>query len=39
MYCNGFDQPVARQHLCKHGQTRNNRGSCVFRVSDDVTQQ
>jgi hypothetical protein len=29
-YCNGFDQRVARQQLCKHGPTRNNRGSVVF---------
>jgi hypothetical protein len=24
-YCIGFDQRVARQQLCKHGPTRNNR--------------
>jgi hypothetical protein len=24
-YCNGFDQHVARQQLCKHGPTLNNR--------------
>jgi hypothetical protein len=24
-YCNGFDQRVARQRLCKHGPTRNNK--------------
>jgi hypothetical protein len=29
--------PVARQQLCKHGPTRNNRGSCVFGVRSDVT--
>jgi hypothetical protein len=29
-YCNGFDQRVARQQLCKHGSTRNNSGICVF---------
>jgi hypothetical protein len=27
-YCNGFDQGVARQQLCKHGTLRNNR-SCI----------
>jgi hypothetical protein len=25
----GFDQRVARQQLCKHGQTRINGGACV----------
>jgi hypothetical protein len=30
MYCNGFDQHVARQQLCKHGPTCNNRGSCFL---------
>jgi hypothetical protein len=29
---NRFDQRVARQHLCKHGPTRNNRWGCVFYV-------
>jgi hypothetical protein len=29
-YCNGSDQRVARQQLCKHGPTRNNGGTCVF---------
>jgi hypothetical protein len=24
-YCNGYDKCVARQQLCKHGPTRNNR--------------
>jgi hypothetical protein len=38
-YCNGFDQRFARQQLCKHGTTSNNKGSCVFRVRGDVTQQ
>jgi hypothetical protein len=38
-YCNGFDRRIARQQLCKHGPTRNNRGSCVVRVRGDVTQQ
>jgi hypothetical protein len=33
-YCNGFDQHVARQQLCKHGPTHNNRGSGVFCRSD-----
>jgi hypothetical protein len=36
--CNGFYQRVARQQLCKHGPTRNNRGSCVPRVCGDVTR-
>jgi hypothetical protein len=31
-YCNGFDQRVARQQLCKHGPTRNSRWGCVFYV-------
>jgi hypothetical protein len=39
LYCNEFDERVARQQLCKHGPTRSNRGSCVFRVSGNVTQQ
>jgi hypothetical protein len=32
--CNGFDQRVARQQLCKHGLTRNNTGvvSCAWSV-------
>jgi hypothetical protein len=44
-YCNEFDQRVGRQHLCKYGGTRNNRGRCAFfsprnrRVRCDVTQQ
>jgi hypothetical protein len=28
---------VARQQLCKHGPTCNNRGKGVFRVRGDVT--
>jgi hypothetical protein len=39
LYCNGLDQRVARQPLCKHGPTRNSGGSCVLRVRGDVTQQ
>jgi hypothetical protein len=38
-YCNGFDQSIARQQLGKHVPThapRNNRGSCVFYVSETV---
>jgi hypothetical protein len=31
-YYNLFDQRVARQHLCKHGPTCNNRWGCVFCV-------
>jgi hypothetical protein len=31
-YSNGFDQRVARQQLCKHGPTRNNRWGCNFYV-------
>jgi hypothetical protein len=38
-YCNGFDQRVARQQLCKHGPTHNNNGGCVFCVHGDVTQR
>jgi hypothetical protein len=34
IYFNGFDQRLARQQLCKHSPTRNNRGSCVFCRSD-----
>jgi hypothetical protein len=34
IYCNGFDQRVARQQLCKHAPTRNNRGSCISHRSD-----
>jgi hypothetical protein len=32
-YCNGFDQRVARQQLCKHGPTCNNGWGCVFYVA------
>jgi hypothetical protein len=39
LYCNGFDQRVARQQLCKHGPTRNNRGGCASYVRGEVTQQ
>jgi hypothetical protein len=35
-YCNGFNQRVARQQLCKHDPTRNNRGGCVFRIRGDI---
>jgi hypothetical protein len=28
IYCNGFDQRVARQQLCKHRPTRNSRWGC-----------
>jgi hypothetical protein len=44
-YPDRFDERVARQQLCKHGPTRNNRGSCVFFLPRnwlmrcDVTQQ
>jgi hypothetical protein len=38
-HCNGFDQRVVTQELCKHGPTRNNRGGCVFHVRGDVTQR
>jgi hypothetical protein len=31
-YCNGFCQRVARQQLCKHGPTRNNKWGYVFYV-------
>jgi hypothetical protein len=30
--CNGFDQGVAGQQLCKHGLARNNKWGCVFYV-------
>jgi hypothetical protein len=30
--CNRFNLRVARQQLCKHGPTRNNRRGCVFYV-------
>jgi hypothetical protein len=36
--CKGSDQRVARQQPNEHGPTRNNGGSCVFRVRGDVTQ-
>jgi hypothetical protein len=39
LYCNGFDERVARQQLCKHGPTRNNTGGCFFLVRGDVTQR
>jgi hypothetical protein len=32
IYCNGFDQCVARQQLCKQGTLSSNRGGCVFYV-------
>jgi hypothetical protein len=31
-YCNRCDQRIARQQLCKHGSTRNNRSNGVFYV-------
>jgi hypothetical protein len=31
-YCNGFDQRVAKQWLCKHGPMGNSRWGCVFYV-------
>jgi hypothetical protein len=31
-YCNGFDQRVARQQLCKHGPTYSYRWDSVFYV-------
>jgi hypothetical protein len=39
LYCNGFDQCVARQQLCKHSPTCNYIGSCVFHIRSDVTHQ
>jgi hypothetical protein len=30
LYCNIFDQRIARQQLCKHGPTRNNRKGCFL---------
>jgi hypothetical protein len=38
-YCKRFDQRVARQQLCKHSPTRNNRGRCVFCRSDQCTSR
>jgi hypothetical protein len=38
IYCNGFDQRVARQQLCKHGPTRNSRRSCVLHVRGHGSQ-
>jgi hypothetical protein len=35
-YYNGFYQTVARQQLCKHDQTRNNRGMSSLLSSDSV---
>jgi hypothetical protein len=32
MYCNGFDQRVSRQQLCKHGTLRNNRETVLQGV-------
>jgi hypothetical protein len=31
-YCNGFEQRIARQQLCKHNPTRNIRWGSVFYV-------
>jgi hypothetical protein len=39
LYCNGFDQRVARQQTYKHGPTRNNTGSYVFSRSDRRTNR
>jgi hypothetical protein len=36
IYYNGFDQTIARQQLCKHVQTRNNRGMSSLLSSDSV---
>jgi hypothetical protein len=36
MYCNRLYHCVARQQLCKHGPTCNNKGSCVFCRSMSV---
>jgi hypothetical protein len=35
-YCYGFDQTIARQQLCKHVQTCNNRGISSLLSSDSV---
>jgi hypothetical protein len=32
IYCNRFDQRIDMEQPCKHGPTRNNRGSCVFCI-------
>jgi hypothetical protein len=34
--CNRFDQTIARQQLCKHVQTCNNRGMSSLLSSDSV---
>jgi hypothetical protein len=36
LYCNGFDQTIARQQLCKHVQTCNNGGMPSLLSSDSV---
>jgi hypothetical protein len=33
-YFNGYDQCVAKQHLCKHSPTNNNTENGVFCRSD-----
>jgi hypothetical protein len=38
VYYNRFDQRIARQQLCKHSSTCDNRGGCVFFVRGNVTQ-
>jgi hypothetical protein len=35
-YCNGFDQTIARQQLCKLVQTCTNRGMSSLLSSDSV---
>jgi hypothetical protein len=37
-YCNGFDQSIARQQLCKHVHTCNNRGMSSL-LSNECGQQ
>jgi hypothetical protein len=32
IYFNGFDQRVARQQLCKHDTSRNNRENVLYGV-------
>jgi hypothetical protein len=39
IYCNVFDQRVARKQPSKHGTLRNSRGSCVFLVSVWLAQE
>jgi hypothetical protein len=39
LYCNEFNQLIARQELSKHGSTHNNRGSHVVSRPDQCTDK